>query len=67
MFQIITVSGFIGEEREDIKDLIRICGASFTGHLTPHNTHLICQRFEVLALPFLTSKKPTGCQISESH
>ena len=32
------------DERELVKDMLRICGIPYTGHLSRSNTHLICKR-----------------------
>eukprot|EP01027_Heterolobosea_sp_BB2_P025400 GEZU01038983.1.p1 GENE.GEZU01038983.1~~GEZU01038983.1.p1 ORF type:complete len:111 (+),score=14.21 GEZU01038983.1:112-444(+) len=40
---VISVTGFVGDERSDLKFLIRACGAKYTGALSKkENTHLIC-------------------------
>eukprot|EP00818_Percolomonas_sp_WS_P001969 CAMPEP_0117447370 /NCGR_PEP_ID=MMETSP0759-20121206/6840_1 /TAXON_ID=63605 /ORGANISM="Percolomonas cosmopolitus, Strain WS" /LENGTH=500 /DNA_ID=CAMNT_0005239703 /DNA_START=168 /DNA_END=1670 /DNA_ORIENTATION=- len=40
---VISVTGFVGEERSDLKYLIRACGAKYSGALSKReNTHLIC-------------------------
>jgi len=39
----ISVTGFVGEERNDLKYLIKISGAKYSGTLSKkENTHLIC-------------------------
>ena len=40
----MTLTNYIGEERELVKDMIRICGIPYTGHLSRENTHLICRK-----------------------
>lgn len=43
MVQVISVTGFVGEERNDLKQLIRMSGANYSGTLSKkENTHLIC-------------------------
>lgn len=38
------MTGFIGEERSDLKYLIKACGARYSGALSKKdNTHLICR------------------------
>jgi NAD-dependent DNA ligase len=40
---VISVTGFVGEERNDLKFLIKACGAKYSGALSKkENTHLIC-------------------------
>jgi len=40
----MTLTNYTDCERELVKDMLRICGISYTGHLTRNNTHLICKR-----------------------
>lgn len=40
---VISVTGFVGEERNDLKYLIRAAGATYSGALQrKENTHLLC-------------------------
>lgn len=39
---IISVTGFEGEERKALKNMIYMIGAKYTGYLSRSNTHLIC-------------------------
>ncbi|RUS32921.1 hypothetical protein BC938DRAFT_473796 [Jimgerdemannia flammicorona] len=39
---VITVSNYTGVTRDYVKRLIYILGASYTPHMTPANTHVIC-------------------------
>lgn len=40
---VISVTGFVGEERNDLKFLIKTSGAKYSGALSKkENTHLIC-------------------------
>ena len=40
---VISVTGFVGEERNDLKFLIKASGAKYSGALSKkENTHLIC-------------------------
>ncbi len=43
-FQIIAVTGFEGMERNDLKTLIELSGAKYTGFFSRGNTLLICNR-----------------------
>lgn len=43
-FQSMTLTNYTDSERELVKDMLRICGISYTGHLTRNNTHLICNK-----------------------
>lgn len=40
---VISVTGFVGDERNDLKYLIKISGARYSGTLSKKdNTHLVC-------------------------
>lgn len=39
----LAVSGFVGSERTGLIQLVRAVGATYTEHLKPSNTHLICR------------------------
>jgi hypothetical protein len=44
---IMSVTGFIGEERAELRALILACGAQYTGDLSKNkNTHLVGKRWE---------------------
>ncbi|XP_033638672.1 PAX-interacting protein 1-like isoform X1 [Asterias rubens] len=44
--QVISMSGFEGSERNDVKTLMELLGAKYTGYFTRANTLLICNRME---------------------
>ncbi|XP_070567106.1 PAX-interacting protein 1-like [Ptychodera flava] len=44
--QVIAVTGFEGKDRSDVKVLVELVGAKYTGFLTRGNTVLICHRQE---------------------
>ncbi|XP_077979185.1 PAX-interacting protein 1-like, partial [Glandiceps talaboti] len=44
--QVIAVTGFEGRDRNDIKVMIDLIGAKYTGHFARGNTLLICNRQE---------------------
>ncbi|XP_038053452.1 PAX-interacting protein 1-like isoform X2 [Patiria miniata] len=44
--QVISMSGFEGGERNDVKTLIELLGAKYTGYFTRGNTLLVCNRME---------------------
>ncbi|XP_072182001.1 PAX-interacting protein 1-like [Diadema setosum] len=44
--QIIAVTGFEGGERNDVKTMIEMTGAKYTGFFSRGNTLLICKRLE---------------------
>ena len=41
----MSLTNYTENEREVVKDMFRIAGIPFTGHLTKENTHLICKRY----------------------
>lgn len=41
----MTLTNYTDSERELVKDMMRICGLPYTGHLSKENTHLICKRY----------------------
>ena len=41
---ILTLTGFEGRDRDFIKDMIKMVGATFTGYFSKHNHAIICKR-----------------------
>jgi len=41
---ILTVTGFEDRDRDYVKDMIKIAGATYTGYFTKHNHAIICKR-----------------------
>lgn len=41
---ILCMTGFIGRDRDFIKDMIKLAGAKYTGYFTHHNHAIICKR-----------------------
>lgn len=44
-FQIISVTGYEGKDRETLKNMIYVIGAKYTGYLSRSVTHLICNKY----------------------
>lgn len=42
--QIISVTGFVDEDRDDLKLMAYLTGARYTGYLCRSNTVLICKQ-----------------------
>lgn len=50
--QIISMTGFEGEERLRVKEMILRTGAKYTNYLTQKNTIIVCKRFEFFSVKF---------------
>ena len=46
--QSVTLTNYVGLERDLVRDMIRIIGIPYTGHLSRTTTHLICKRLVML-------------------
>lgn len=53
--QIVSLSGFEGEERVKVKNMVEALGAKYTNYFSKHNNLLVCRRY-VIILRYLSNR-----------
>lgn len=50
--QIVSLSGFEGEERAKVQYMLEALGAKYTNYFSKHNTHLVCRRYLIITFVY---------------